>query len=160
MGTSFLKERPSYAIYDQILRFSAFRILLTLRYRGISQDEKRYPDVSHFMPERFLDVNGALTDDDPAGYVFGSGRRACPGRYTVDATLWSAIATMLAAVEFSFAKDDQGKVIDFTPQFTTGLTRSSLVIFHHALISIQNLWIFSELDCIMYAKNRLSECRF
>jgi hypothetical protein len=30
---------------------------------------------------------------------------------------------MLAAVEFSFAKDDQGRVIDFTPQFTAGLTQ-------------------------------------
>ncbi|KAG1855549.1 cytochrome P450 [Suillus subluteus] len=91
---------------------------------GISRDERRYPEASRFMPERFLDVNGALTDDDPAGYVFGSGRRACPGRYTVDATLWSAIAIMLATVEFSFAKDDQGKMIDFIPQFTTGLTHS------------------------------------
>jgi hypothetical protein len=95
------------------------------------------------MPERFLDANGALTDDNPAEYVFGAGLRICPGwlsysillssnmswvtlykgRHTVDATLWSAIATMLAAVEFSFAIDDQGKVIDFTPQFTGGLTQ-------------------------------------
>ncbi|KAG2336907.1 cytochrome P450 [Suillus weaverae] len=103
-----------------------FQILM-LHYRGISRDERRYPDASRFMPERFLDVNGALTNDDPAGYVFGSGRRACPGRYTVDATLWYAIATMLATVEFSFAKDDQGKMIDFTPRFTTGLTRSAVV---------------------------------
>ncbi|KAG1884198.1 cytochrome P450, partial [Suillus subluteus] len=50
-------------------------LILTLHHRGISRDEKRYPEASRFMPERFLDVNGALTDDDPAGYVFGSGRR-------------------------------------------------------------------------------------
>ncbi|KAG1766108.1 cytochrome P450 [Suillus placidus] len=92
-----------------------------------TMDEKRYPDASRFMPERFLDVNGALTDDDPAGYVFGSGRRGCPGRYTVDATLWSAIATMLATVEFSFAKDDQGKTIDFTPRFATGFNHTPVV---------------------------------
>jgi cytochrome P450 len=94
---------------------------------GISRDEKRYPDASRFMPERFLNGNGALIDDNPAEYVFGSGRRACPGRYTVDASLWSAIATMLATVEFSFAKDDQGKMIDFTPQFATGLAHSVTV---------------------------------
>ncbi|KAG1829844.1 cytochrome P450 [Suillus variegatus] len=68
---------------------------------GISRDEKRYPEASRFMPERFLDVNGALTDDNPAGFVFGFGRRACPGRYAADASLWSAIVTMLATVEFS-----------------------------------------------------------
>jgi hypothetical protein len=33
------------------------------------------------------------------------------------------MATMLATVDFSFAKDEQGKVIDFTPQFNPGLVR-------------------------------------
>jgi cytochrome P450 len=45
----------------------------------MARDEKRYPDASRFMPERFLDINGKLTDDDPAQYVFGHGRRICPG---------------------------------------------------------------------------------
>ncbi|KAG1825395.1 cytochrome P450 [Suillus variegatus] len=94
---------------------------------GITRDEKRYPDASRFMPERFLDVNGALTNDSPAGYIFGFGRRVCPGRYAADASVWSAIVTMLATVEFSSAKDDQGKVIEFTPQFTMGLFRSPMV---------------------------------
>ncbi|KAG1855552.1 cytochrome P450 [Suillus subluteus] len=94
---------------------------------AISRDEKRYPDASRFMPERFLDVNGALTNDDPAGYVFGLGRRGCPGRYAGDASVWTAIVTMLATVDFSFAKDDQGKVIDFTPQFHPGLVCSLMV---------------------------------
>ncbi|KAG2126528.1 cytochrome P450 [Suillus clintonianus] len=105
---------------------SAFNVLILYR-RGISRDEKRYPYASRFMPERFLDVNGDLTDDDPAGYVFGLGRRGCAGRYTADASVWSAIVTMLATVEFSSAKDDIGKVIDFTPQFRPGLTRTPLV---------------------------------
>ncbi|KAG2060456.1 cytochrome P450 [Suillus hirtellus] len=91
---------------------------------AISRDEKRYPNASRFMPERFLDVNGALTDDDPAGYVFGLGRRACPGRYAGDASVWSGIVTMLATMDFSFAKDDQGKAIDFVPEFNPGLVRS------------------------------------
>ncbi|KAG1895820.1 uncharacterized protein F5891DRAFT_1193840 [Suillus fuscotomentosus] len=30
-------------------------------------------------------------------------------------------------MEFSSVEDDQGKVIEFTPQFTTGLTHSSMV---------------------------------
>ncbi|KAG1881343.1 cytochrome P450 [Suillus tomentosus] len=94
---------------------------------SISRDEKRYSDVSTFIPERFMNADGALTDDDPADYIFGLGRRRCPGRYAADASLWSAIVTMLATVEFSSVKDDQGKVIEFTPQFTTGLTHSVTV---------------------------------
>jgi hypothetical protein len=133
-----------------------FQRIMTVCYRGITRDKKRYPDASRFMPERFLDASGALTDDDPAEYVFGSGRRVCPGwlscsillsyemwwvtlqqgRYTVDATLWSAIAAMLAAVEFSFAKDDQGRVIDFTPQFTGGLTQCVVSLCHSILLSL------------------------
>ncbi|KAG1739608.1 cytochrome P450 [Suillus lakei] len=101
---------------------------------GISRDEKRYPKASNFIPERFMDVDGALTDDDPAGYVFGLGRRRCPGRYTADASVWSAIVTMLATMEFSSAKDDQGNVIQFTPQFTTGLTQY-LVFLYHSILS-------------------------
>ncbi|KAG1745498.1 cytochrome P450 [Suillus paluster] len=97
--------------------------LLLMSNPGIARDEKRYPEPSRFMPERFMDVNGALTDDDPAEYIFGLGRRGCPGRFTADSSVWSAIVTMLATVDFSLAKDDQGKVIDFTPQFTTGLTQ-------------------------------------
>ena len=53
---------------------------LTL-FRAITRDEMRYPHPSHFMPERFLDVNGKLTNDDPAQYVFGLGRRICPGGF-------------------------------------------------------------------------------
>ncbi|KAG1829826.1 cytochrome P450 [Suillus variegatus] len=94
---------------------------------AISRDEKRYPDASRFMPERFLDVHGVLTDDDPSGYVFGLGRRVCPGRYVGNASVWSAIVTMLSTMEFSFAKDDQGNPIDFTPQFNAGLVRSMAI---------------------------------
>ncbi|KAG2100143.1 cytochrome P450 [Suillus discolor] len=101
--------------------------MLTLYCRGITRDEKRYPNASVFMPERFMDADGALTDDDPAEYCFGLGRRRCPGRYAADASAWSAIVTMLATVEFSFAKNDQGKVIEFTPEFTTGLFHSVTV---------------------------------
>jgi len=153
--------------------------------RAISQDEKRYPDPSRFMPERFLNCNGALTNDDPAGYIFGLGRRICPGRsshidarwhltnqhigrHVADASLWSAMVTMLATVDISFPKDPDGKVINFIPKFSTGLTRylvfwcssvlllliislvtlsPSLATFHHALIFAQNCWTNLEQPC-------------
>jgi hypothetical protein len=45
------------------------------------------------------------------------------GRHAGDASVWLGIATMLATVDFSHPKDDQGNVIDFTPQFNPGLVR-------------------------------------
>ncbi|KAG2134902.1 cytochrome P450 [Suillus bovinus] len=97
--------------------------IITYNTWGITRDEKRYPDASRFIPERFIGNDGALTDDDPAQYIFGLGRRICPGRYTADSSAWAAIATMLATLDISPAKDDQGKVISFTPEFITGVVR-------------------------------------
>ncbi|KAG1826458.1 hypothetical protein EV424DRAFT_1319833, partial [Suillus variegatus] len=82
-----------------------------------------YPNASRFIPERFIDIDGALTNDDPAQYIFGFDRRVCPGWYTADTFVWSAIVTMLATLDISSVKDDQGKVISFTRTFITGLVR-------------------------------------
>jgi cytochrome P450 len=45
----------------------------------MSRDETRYPDAEQFIPERFLDAAGMLTGDTP-NFVFGFGRRVCPGK--------------------------------------------------------------------------------
>ena len=42
-------------------------------------DEAHYPNPEVFNPERFLDTQGLLVEDDPAELIFGFGRRACPG---------------------------------------------------------------------------------
>ena len=91
------------------------------------------------MPERFLNAAGMLTDDDPGEFLFGFGRRRCPGkpldpeyklfahtgnpgRHTADASVWSAIVTMLATLDFNLAKDADGNDITFKPTFATALT--------------------------------------
>ncbi|KIJ08455.1 hypothetical protein PAXINDRAFT_18410 [Paxillus involutus ATCC 200175] len=90
---------------------------------AMSRDEAQYPNAEQFIPARFLTAEGTLTDDNPAKYVFGFGRRICPGRDTGDASVWSAIATMLATLEFTPAKDAQGKDIMPEPTFVNGLGR-------------------------------------
>ncbi|KAG2076404.1 cytochrome P450-like protein, partial [Suillus decipiens] len=92
-------------------------------------DEKHYPNASCFVPERFINVNGISTGGDPAQFVFSFGRRICPdlGQYAADASLWSAIVTILATLDISSAKDGQGKDINFTPKFTTGLSRHPMI---------------------------------
>ncbi|KAG2087119.1 cytochrome P450 [Suillus discolor] len=116
---------PHTALDDDVYNgyFIPKGTIITYNTWGITRDEKRYPNASHFIPERFIDINGALTADDPAQYVFGFGRRICPGRYTAIASVWSAIVTMLATLDISSAKDDQGKVISFIPIFIPGVCR-------------------------------------
>ena len=49
---------------------------------------------------------------DVRNYVFGFGRRRCPGSFMIDASLWIAIASMLAAFDVSKAVDEFGEVVE------------------------------------------------
>ncbi|KAH7927918.1 cytochrome P450 [Leucogyrophana mollusca] len=89
----------------------------------MSRNEIIYPRPSEFIPERFLDAGGQLLDANAPTFMFGFGRRICPGRYTAEASIWAVIASTLAVFEFSKAKDAQGNDIEFVPTFTSGLTR-------------------------------------
>ncbi|KAF9222718.1 cytochrome P450 [Gyrodon lividus] len=83
---------------------------------AMTRDEVRYPDPNDFKPERFLNSDGTL-NDDTVSYVFGFGRRICPGRHFADASLWSAIASVLAV--FKIEKSDT----HFTePKWISGAT--------------------------------------
>ncbi|KAF9239604.1 cytochrome P450 [Melanogaster broomeanus] len=89
---------------------------------AILHNEDTYPGPDVFKPERFF-VDGELNDENPAdGLVFGFGRRVCPGRYTADASVWVAIASILSALNISKALDEEGNEIDFSPKFTYGVT--------------------------------------
>lgn len=108
----------------------------------MSYDEDNYPNPEAFVPERFLDSRGSLIKDDPAEFIFGFGRRICPGRpmdvflsvcsasigrYAADASVWSAIATMLASLDFNPAKNENNEDITCAATYTTGLTQSVLI---------------------------------
>jgi hypothetical protein len=83
-------------MWSNTMILASFFRILTICYRGITRDEKRYLDASRFMPERFLDANGALIDDNPAEYVFGAGLRICPG--------WLSYSILLFHAELLFNK--------------------------------------------------------
>lgn len=84
-----------------------------------SADAYAEPEV--FRPERFeeMDVETAHIKD-PRKYVYGFGRRICPGRYLADSSLWLAVANMLAAFDFLKARDATGKEIIPEPFFFHG----------------------------------------
>ncbi|KAK6518716.1 hypothetical protein TWF506_005854 [Arthrobotrys conoides] len=73
------------------------------------RDPASYPEPEKFRPERFLGANKEL---DPRTYVFGFGRRICPGRHLADANAFLAMARSLASFNITKAIGLDGKEID------------------------------------------------
>lgn len=86
------------------------------------------PDVLEFRPERFLDNDLPFPD-----IAFGFGRRQCPGtsvlsffsiwtanmhfwdetgRHLARESVWLTVASVLATLDISKAKDEQGDIIE------------------------------------------------
>jgi cytochrome P450 len=77
----------------------------------ILHDPEEYPDPEDFKPERFLDEDGSVRDDPTLSFVFGVGKRICPGRHFVDATIFIVTSSVLSVFNVTKAKDESGNEI-------------------------------------------------
>ena len=87
----------------------------------MSRNEEKYPNPDVFNPDRFLSADGTLTDDT-VGFAWGFGRRICPGRHLAEASLFSAMTSLLAVFKFSKPRDETGGEIEIEPQWQGGVT--------------------------------------
>ncbi|KDQ56874.1 hypothetical protein JAAARDRAFT_194819 [Jaapia argillacea MUCL 33604] len=78
------------------------------------RDEFLFPNPNTFDPDRYQEKVDEETERkrDPRGYVFGFGRRRCPGMHLADSTIWLLMASMLAALDLRKAKDENGNEIE------------------------------------------------
>ncbi|KAF8908139.1 cytochrome P450 [Gymnopilus junonius] len=90
------------------------------------RNEAVFPDADAFRPERFLDKVSPEMERkrDPQNYVFGFGRRECPGSHLVDSSIWLLIASMLATLDVSKAVDECGNVMEPTVKFENPIFRT------------------------------------
>jgi len=89
--------------------------------KGIGLDESLYADPLTFSPERYLPKPEGRGEPH-FNSVFGFGRRICTGQYLADASLWIAIASILATLNISNALDDKGQKIIPTNAMTDGVS--------------------------------------
>ncbi|KAI1505139.1 cytochrome P450 [Biscogniauxia marginata] len=61
-----------------------------------THDPDTYSDPMLFKPERFL---GEKPDLDPTAYIWGFGRRVCPGRVIADYSIWLNLVSSLACFD-------------------------------------------------------------
>ncbi|KAB8261239.1 cytochrome P450 [Aspergillus pseudonomiae] len=86
---------------------------------AFTHDPNTYPDPHAFKPERFLRYEGHDPEANPYYFVFGFGRRVCPGRTLADANLYISIAQSVAA--FTITKPIQdGKEVDLRAEYQAG----------------------------------------
>jgi len=77
-------------------------------------DPVTYPEPDIFKPERFLNADGSLRDDPTLISVFGYGKRICPGRHFVDASLFIFIASLLSVFNVERGREGGDKLSDYT----------------------------------------------
>ncbi|RPD64505.1 cytochrome P450 [Lentinus tigrinus ALCF2SS1-7] len=77
---------------------------------ALSRDETMYAEPEVFEPERFLRDDGRLNPEvrDPTTYVFGFGRRICPGKHFAEASLFMVCASILHTFIISPPVDEAG----------------------------------------------------
>ncbi|KAF8075297.1 cytochrome P450 [Lyophyllum atratum] len=91
---------------------------------GILHDERLYKDPETFLPERFegLDPKEAKRLD-PTNYVYGFGRRRCPGNHFAHFAVWYSMASLLSSFVISPDIDEDGKEIPIKAEFEAGAIR-------------------------------------
>jgi cytochrome P450 len=80
-------------------------------FRAILHDPETYPDPEEFRPERFLNKDGSFQDDPTLTLAFGAGKRICPGRHFVDATLFIVTSSVISVFNVTKVKDEKGDEI-------------------------------------------------
>ncbi|OSD03860.1 cytochrome P450 [Trametes coccinea BRFM310] len=138
------------AVLEEVFRWHAavplaipHRLMVDDEYRGwnipagcmvipntwaMTRDERYYPEPEEFRPERYLTTDGQMDGEVllPSSFIFGYGRRQhhriCPGQAFAEATIWLAIAHMVALFDIHKAVDEFGEEVTPPPAFQSGFT--------------------------------------
>ncbi|KAH9950731.1 cytochrome P450 [Amylocystis lapponica] len=90
------------------------------------RDEELFADPENFYPERYMEDVDEMTARrrDPRHYVFGFGRRRCPGVNLVESAIWAVIVSMIATLDISKSVDEHGDVIEPEVDYSNAVFRT------------------------------------
>ncbi|KAI0300570.1 cytochrome P450 [Multifurca ochricompacta] len=88
-------------------------------------------DPDRFNPDRYLEkVDDEIARRrDPRGFVFGFGRRRCPGIHLVESSIWLLLATVIATLDIEKPRDKCGKEIEPDVKFENSVFRTATRFF-------------------------------
>ncbi|KAI0298977.1 cytochrome P450 monooxygenase [Multifurca ochricompacta] len=91
---------------------------------AMTRDEKMYPEADSFNPERFMNQDESGREQtDPKDFIFGFGRRECPGKTFADANVWLVSACIIAAFQAPVSRNESGEKVVPQAKFTSGFVR-------------------------------------
>ncbi|KAG4271308.1 hypothetical protein FPRO04_11070 [Fusarium proliferatum] len=97
---------------------------------SLTHDPEVYHDPMEFKPERYFEP---YNEPSPSDLVFGFGRRACPGRWIAEQTLFLSIAQTLAVFEIKKELDGEGNEIEVRYEQLPGVI-SRVKPFPHRIV--------------------------
>ena len=120
------------------LVFGSLSYLTSSTRRNMLRDESVYPDPHAFNPARFLAPADEATVKrrDPRHYVFGFGRRRCPGAHLIEQSLWIVIATAVATLDIHKPIGPDGKTLEQKVVFENSVFRCVLFSLPNRRISL------------------------
>ncbi|CDO74150.1 hypothetical protein BN946_scf185043.g200 [Trametes cinnabarina] len=92
---------------------------------NMTRNPQTFPDPDSFIPERYLQNDSYTVTDgqDPRSFVFGFGRRRCPGSHLVESSLWIVMVCVLATLDVSKEADAHGRPIEPTVVYENSVFR-------------------------------------
>ncbi|OTA57464.1 cytochrome P450 [Hypoxylon sp. EC38] len=89
---------------------------------AMSRDQTVYKNPDKFNPDRYIPKEEGGDGEPLLVGPFGFGRRVCVGRHLAQASVWIMMATLIATTDISKPIGLDGKPIEQTITFSTGLS--------------------------------------
>ncbi|KAG8986097.1 hypothetical protein FRB90_004228 [Tulasnella sp. 427] len=117
-GISFLRALLSLLTPGLYIHISKER--WRIDHEAISRSTDYYKNPTAFDPERFLKSDPEL---DPREFVFGFGRRSCPGNELAFRTVWIMAVSVLWAVKLQRVEGDSTPLDEDIDRFNFNFLR-------------------------------------